>query len=76
MVLSFFTMQNLIRFHGCVAYDDAGKRLDKYQSLAFITTKAKMYRNGDGWRLLAVLKKMLEDNGIDLKRKMAEWRKK
>jgi hypothetical protein len=35
-----------------------------------------MYRNGDGWRLLAVLKKMLEDNGIDLKRKMAEWRKK
>jgi hypothetical protein len=25
---------------------------------------------------LAVLKKMLEDNGIDLKRKMAEWRKK
>ena len=73
---AFFTMQNLIRFHGCVAYDDAGKRLDKYQSLAFITTKAKMYRNGDGWRLLAVLKKMLEDNGIDLKRKMAEWRKK
>ena len=44
--------------------------------MAFITTKAKMYRNGDGWRLLAVLKKMLEDNGIDLKRKMAEWRKK
>ncbi len=72
---AYFTMQNLIRFHGCVVYDDAGKRLDKYQSLGFITTKAKMYRNGDGWRLLAVLKKMLDDNGIDIERKMAEWRK-
>ena len=54
----------------------AEMRLYKYLSIALITTKAKMYRNGDGWRLLAVLKKMLEDNGIDLKRKMAEWRKK
>ena len=72
---AYFTMQNLIRFHNCVAVDDAGNRLDKSQSLAFITAKAELYKNGDGWRLFAVLKKMLYDNNIDIKKKVAEWRK-
>lgn len=73
---AFFTMQNLIRFHNCIALDDKGKRLDKYQSLAFLSAKAEEYKNGGGWRLLAALKKMLNDNNIDIKKKMAEWRKK
>lgn len=73
---AFFTMQNLIRFHDCIAIDDSGKRLDKYQSLAFLSAKADLYKAGGGWRLLAVLKKMLSDNDIDLKKKIAEWRKK
>lgn len=70
---AFFTMQNLIRFHGCVAFDDNGKRLDKYLSLAFLSAKAELYSQGEGWRLLAMLKKMLDDNGINIKKKMAEW---
>lgn len=70
---AFFTMQNLIRFHGCIAIDDKGKRLDKYQSLVFLSAKAEMYSRGDGWRMLAMLKKMLDDNGIDIRKKMAEW---
>lgn len=73
---AFFTMQNLIRFHGCTAVNDQGKRLDKYQSLAFLTAKAEAYKDGEGWRLLAVLKKMLDDNNIDIRKKMAQWRKK
>lgn len=73
---AFFTMQNLIRFHGCTAINDRGRRLDKYQSLAFLTAKAEAYKDGEGWRLLAVLKKMLDDNNIDIRKKMAEWRKK
>ena len=72
---AFFTMQNLVRFHNCVAIDDAGNRLDKFQSLAFLSAKAEMYKNGEGWRLFAVLKKMLADNNIDIKKKVSEWRK-
>lgn len=72
---AYFTMQNLIRFHGCVAYNDGNDRLGKIQSLNFILIKAEMYKNGEGWRLLAVLKKMLADNNIDIKKKMASWRK-
>ena len=70
---AFFTIQNLIRFHNCIVIDDAGKRLDKPKSLAFIAKKAEMYKDGEGWRLLAVLKKMLIDNNIDIKKKMSEW---
>ena len=73
---AFYAMQNLIRFHNCTAIDDSGRRLDKYQSLAFLSAKAEEYKNGNGWRLLAVLKKMLDDNGIDIKKKMAQWRRK
>jgi hypothetical protein len=69
-------MQNLIRFHGCTAVNDRRRRLDKYQSLAFLSAKAEEYKDGEGWRLLAVLKKMLADNDIDIRKKMAEWRKK
>lgn len=71
---AYFTMQNLIRFHGCLITDDKGRRLNKNQSLDFITFKATLYKD-EGWRLLAVLKKMLRDNNIDIKKKMAEWRK-
>lgn len=73
---AFFTMQNLIRFHGWTVIDDEEKRLNKFQSLAFLSAKAEMYKNGEGWRLLAVLKKMLCDNNIDIRKKIAEWRKK
>lgn len=72
---AFFTMQNLIRFHDCTVINDEGKCLDKSKSLAFLAVKAATYRNGKGYCLLAMLRKMLEDNGIDIKRKEAEWRK-
>ncbi|MFR9543010.1 MAG: ubiquitin carboxyl-hydrolase [Rikenellaceae bacterium] len=73
---AYFTMQNLIRFHDCVAIDDIGKPLNKTLSLFYIEEKAKIYCEGNGWRLLAVLKKMLSDNNIDIKAKQSEWRKK
>lgn len=72
---AYFTMQNLIRFHNCVVIDDSGRILDKYESLTFISIKAEVYSKGEGWRLLAVLKKMLKDNNINVRKKVAEWRK-
>lgn len=73
---AYFTAQNLIRFHNCTVIDDAGRRLDKFQSLAFLSAKAEAYKYRDGWRLLAFLKKMLADNNINIKKKMAQWHKK
>lgn len=70
---AFYTMQNLIRFHGCLAVDDKGTQLDKDRSLVFLSLQADRYKNGGGWRMLAMLKKMLSDNGIDIQKKMKEW---
>lgn len=72
---AFFTMQNMIRFHNCVIIDDNGKTLSKNASLAFLNKKAKLYENREGWRLIGMLKKMLDDNNIDVVAKMKEWRK-
>lgn len=73
---AYFTLQNMIRFHNCFAYDDNGVKLNKEMSLAFIQAKAIEYCNEEGWRMLGVLKKCLEDNNIDIRKKMAEWRRK
>ena len=68
-----YTMQNLLRFHGCTLIDDHGEQLDKDRSLIFLSLQADRNKNGGGWRMLAMLKKMLDDNGIDIQKKMKEW---
>ena len=71
---AFFTMQNMIRFHGClITTDDC--TLNKYNSYRYLCQKAEEYTY-DGWRMIGLLRKFLKDNNIDLVRKMAEWRKK
>jgi hypothetical protein len=72
---AYFTLQNMIRFHNCFIYDDHGVKLNKDMSLAFIRGKAIEYHDGDGWRMIGVLKKCLENNNIDIREKMAEWRR-
>lgn len=69
---AFYTMQNLLRFHGCTLIDDRGEHLGKDRSLIFLSLQADRYKNGGGWRMLAMLKKMLADNGIDIQKKMKE----
>lgn len=71
---AFFTMQNMIRFHDCKAVNDSGKKLSKSASLTFLNKKAEEYKN-EGWRLIGLLKKMLDDNDIDVAAKIREWRK-
>lgn len=73
---AFYTMQNLIRFHDCTILDYKNKRMDKSRSLAFLTANAEMYRDGNGWRLLGMLKKLLKDNNVNIHKKMLEWRNK
>ena len=65
---AYFTMRNLIMFHGCNYvgcgdYDESLRELDKYATRC------------EGYELLGALKRMLRQNNIDIKKKMAEWRK-
>lgn len=72
---AFFTMQNLIRYHKCRFTDCFGNKMSKDASYCELVSKAKEYK-GDGWRMIGLLRQFLEDNDIDIVKKMAEWRKK
>lgn len=72
---AYFTLQNMIRFHGCHIHDDMGYKHEGKYALAFIKAKSIQYCNGEGWRMLGVLKKCLSDNNIDIVKKIESWRK-
>ena len=61
---AYYTLQNLIRFHGM--------KLHTENSLEDLAMK---FRNGEGYKLLGILKDELKRNNIDVNRKIAEWRK-
>lgn len=72
---SYFAMQNLIRFHGCRVVAGA-VTYSESKSLSKIWLEAKKHAfNNEGYKMYAMLKKMLEDNCIDIDAKRAEWRK-
>lgn len=72
---AYFTLQNMLRFHGCYIYDDMGNRHEGKYALAYIKAKSIQYCNGEGWRMLGIMKKCLTDNNIDVMKKIESWRK-
>lgn len=67
---TYYTMKNLILFHGCRFEGMPSEResMDKLQDYNF---NPEM----EGYRMLGILKDFLETNNIDIEAKMAEWRK-
>lgn len=71
---AYFTMKNLILFHkasfksGCI-------KLGEKKSMAMLESKAEEYKT-EGWRLFGVMKKLIDDNNINIVKKMREWKKK
>lgn len=72
---AFFTMQNLIRYHKCRFVVCPGHVMGKDGSYVHLRAMAAEYK-GEGWRMIGLLRQFLEDNNIDIEKKMAEWRKK
>jgi len=71
---AFYTMKNLILFHGCKFRYDNGQFMTKNSSISYLIEKANEYKS-EGWRLFGMMKKLIADNGIDINAKRAEWRK-
>jgi hypothetical protein len=72
---AYATMQNLLRFHGCTFPKDNGFYDRRLTGLQMLEDAAKTYADGEGWRLFGLMKQMIEENGIDIEGKMAEWRR-
>lgn len=68
---AFYTLKNLVMFHGC------GIKVDKFDvrfgasAVALLNQKLDEYQ-GEGWRMFALMKKVIADNNFDFKRRMAE----
>lgn len=70
---AYYTMKNLILFHGA-AFKNGCVKMSEQKSLKLLEDKAAEYV-GEGWRLFGLMKKLINDSNIDIERKMAEWRK-
>lgn len=79
---AFFTMQNLILFHGSRVHVHATKYpynttkvMTEAESIDFLCRYTKdVCLKGDGYKVLGMLKHMIEDNGIDFAAKRKQWR--
>lgn len=73
---AYYTMKNLILFHGCNFVDKDGKMMIQSESMWHLAKKFKQYaEDGEGWRLFGVMKKLLQDNHINIQEKIDSWRK-
>lgn len=70
---SYYTMRNLIMFHGA-RFMKNGRKMSEANSLKELESKAKLY-NEEGWRMLGILKQLIKDNNISVQGKILEWKK-
>lgn len=69
---AYFTMQNLLRFHGAKFPKDNDFYERGKSSLEMLDTAAELYWD-EGWRLFGLMKQMIEENGIDIEAKRKQW---
>ena len=69
---SYYTMRNLIMFHGA-RFLKNGRKMSETDSLKELESKAKLY-DEEGWRMLGVLKQLIKDNNISVQVKILEWK--
>ena len=67
----FFTMKNLIMFHGCRFFEDS-KKLSVDKSLAALDCYTDDYKD-EGWRMIGVMKELMDKNNISVRQKQQEW---
>jgi len=72
---AYFTMQNLLRFHGALYPLAADFGRERCSDLEKLEKLAGHYKDGEGFRLIGVMKLMLRECGIDIDKKMQEWSK-
>ena len=70
---AYFTMQNLLRFHGAKFPKDNDFYERGKGGLEILEAAAAAYKD-EGWRLFGLMKQMIEENHIDIEKKRQEWR--
>lgn len=76
---AYYTLKNLIMFHDCVIYAgkygrfhyDQSANLRGIDAVNHLKSKLDEYKN-EGWRMFALMKKVINDNGFDFHKRMVE----
>jgi hypothetical protein len=76
---AFYTLKNLVMFHNCGIYTGKYGVLDYNENTKFRGIEAINYLNrmldeykGEGWRMFALMKKVIADNNFDFDTRMSE----
>ena len=67
---AFYTLKNLVMFHGCGIKVD-NKFVYGAAAMSVLNNRLNAYK-GEGWRMFALMKKVIDDNGFDFNKRMAE----
>ena len=68
---AFYTLKNLVMYHDCYIVAERGEKLTGYKAVCFLNSKLDEYQDA-GWRMFALMKKVIEDNKFDFNKRMAE----
>ena len=67
---AFYTLKNLVMFHGC-GIEVNGHMVYGAPAMSVLNKRLNEYQ-GEGWRMFALMKKVIEDNNFDFKKRMSE----
>ena len=68
---AYYTLKNLVMFHDCVIKVDKFEFLNGVSAVAFLNRRLDEYQD-EGWRMFALMKKVITDNNFDFKARMEE----
>jgi hypothetical protein len=73
---AYYTLKNLVMFHNCTIFTGPAdsiiyRRFDGAEAVRYLNSKIDEYQ-GEGWRMFALMKKVIADNNFDFYDKMDE----
>ena len=68
---AYYTLKNLVMFHNCGIKVDGGYVYRGEMAVRYLAAKNIEYK-GEGWRMFALMKKVIADNGINTKTYISE----
>ena len=70
---AYYTLKNLIMYHGCYVEADFNDYPCLYgmSAMSYLYKKLDEYK-GEGWRMFALMKKVISDNNFDFNKRMNE----
>lgn len=67
---AFYTLKNLVMFHGC-GIEVGYKMVYGTEAIEVLNDRLFEYK-GEGWRMFALMKKVIADNNFDFNKRMSE----